>query len=92
VAVRRAGVMGLVADWRHAWRFASVLGAVLLAVLNYAAEHSAELALVLPENVMHQVNVWAPLALIVLRLMRQNIPARDCAPAPAAPVTPKESP
>jgi hypothetical protein len=81
----------LVEDWRYAWRFLVVIGAGLLALLNYAVKHSADLALVLPPQVMQQVNTWAPLALMVVRVYRQNIPPRDVAPAPAAPV-PKESP
>ena len=82
----------LVEDWRYAWRFAVVVGAVALAALNFAVEHSADLALVLPAQVMRQVNVWAPLLLLIARIVRQDIPARDAPPSPADPAAPKESP
>lgn len=70
--------MRLIDDWRHAWRFHTVIGALLLALLN-CPELMAALSIALPPEVMRQVNVWAPIALIVLRLVRQNIPARDAA-------------
>jgi len=52
----------------------------------------AQLAAVLSPQRVIEVNKYAALVLIVLRLVRQNIPARDAPPTPAAPAQPKETP
>lgn len=83
--------MKLIDDWRQAWRFHTVIVAVLLAVANFATKNSDALANVLPPDLMHQVNVWTPLLLIVLRVVQQQIPAPSAPPSPADPVSPKES-
>lgn len=91
----------LIPDWRHAWRYHTVVAAALLGAFDAVVSHLdalesllapdtvAQLALVLPPERVVTINKWAALALIVLRVVRQNIPARDAAPEPAAPA-PKE--
>ncbi len=93
----------LIDDWRHAWRFLTVIGAALLGAFDMVMTHLdvleyllqpetvAQLAAVLPPERVLELNKWAALALIVLRLVRQNIPARDAPPPPAAPAQPKET-
>ena len=90
----------LIADWRHAWRFLTVIGAALLGAFDFVMTHYdlleqllapatvAQLVAVLPAQRVVEINKYAALALIVLRLVRQNIPARNAATAPAAPATP----
>lgn len=94
----------LIADWKHAWQFLTVIGAAVLGafdlltthldVLEYLLDPStvAQVAAVLPADRVVEVNKYAALVLIVLRLVRQKIPARDAPPSPADPVPPKESP
>lgn len=94
----------LIADWRHAWRFLTVIGAALLGAFDFVMTHLdlleqllspdtlTQLAAVLPPERVIEVNKYAALVLIVLRLVRQNIPARDAPPTPAAPAQPKETP
>lgn len=95
--------MKLIAEWRQAWRFHTVIAAAALGVFDWICSHFdlleqlltpetvTQLAAVLPPDRVITINKWAALLLIVLRLVRQNIPA-PAAAAPAAPVTPKESP
>lgn len=90
----------LIDDWRHGWRFLTVIGAAALSAFDFAMTHLdvleyllepdtvAQLAAVLPPDRLVEINKWAALALIVLRMVRQKIPARDAAPAPAAPASP----
>lgn len=81
--------MKLIPNWREAWKYHTVLLAAALGALNFAHEHSVELAAVLPGDVMGAINRWVPLALIVLRLIRQPSMA-PAATAPADPAPPKE--
>jgi hypothetical protein len=84
--------MTLIPDWRHAWRFHTVIFAAGLACLNALVANApsigrllscpelmAALGATLTPAAMHQVNVWTPVVLIGLRLLQQNIPARDLA-------------
>lgn len=83
--------MRLIPNWREAWKYHTVVLAAALGALNFAHEHSVELASVLPSDVMAAINRWTPLLLIVLRLIQQPNTA-PAATAPADPAPPKESP
>jgi hypothetical protein len=85
----------LIPDWRHAWRFHTVIAAAALGAVNWAAAHPDELgqvtralAAALTPDQLAVVNRWGPVVLIVLRLVQQRIPARDAPPPPAAPANP----
>lgn len=96
--------LALIDDWKHAWRFLTVIGAAGLGGFDYVMTHLdqleylldpstvSQLAAVLPADRIVEVNKYAALGLIVLRLVRQKIPARDAPPPPADPAQPKESP
>lgn len=84
-------MLKLIPNWRQAWKYHTVILAAALGALNFAHEHSVELAAVLPSDVMAAINRWVPLALIVLRLIQQPSVA-TAAPAPADPAPSKESP
>jgi hypothetical protein len=97
MAVRPGAVMRLIPNWREAWKFHTVILAALLGAVNFAVDHADDLgqvgdalATVLPPDVMGALNRWVPLALIVLRLVKQSNTA-PAATAPAAPATPTES-
>lgn len=83
--------MNLIPNWRQAWKYHTVLLAAALGALNFAHEHSVDLAAVLPSDVMSAINRWTPIALIVLRLIQQPSVAAAAA-EPADPAPPKESP
>lgn len=83
--------LNLIPDWRHAWRFFSVAAAVLLAAANLVLANSEALQVLLPPHTAAIVNAAAAIAIGVGRVIQQQIPARDCAPPPAAPASTKES-
>lgn len=74
----------LIPNWRQAWKYHTVLLAAALGALNFAHEHSVELAAILPSDIMAAINRWTPLVLIVVRLIQQPSVA-TAAPAPAVP-------
>lgn len=88
--------MTLIPDWRHAWRFHTVIGAAALAAFNVIAanadavvqlasrpEVAAALTQALSPATLAKVNTYGALALLVLRLVKQQIPARAAPPPPA---------
>lgn len=82
----------LIEGWKQAWRFHTVIVAALLGALNFVVAHpelftpdfAAALAEVLPPDVMGAVNRWTPLALVLLRVIKQS----NTAPAATAPAEP----
>lgn len=91
----------LIDGWQAAWRYHVVIAAAALAAVNYLAEHpdvagqlSQAAAATLPPDVMTKVNVYAPLVILFLRLIKQ--PKASAAveaaatntTAPAAPADP----
>lgn len=83
--------MKLIDNWRQAWKFHTVIVAAALGAVNFAVDHAdelgqvgAQLATLLPPDVLAGVNRWTPVALIVLRLIRQS----NTAPAATAPADP----
>ena len=90
----------LIDGWKQAWRFHTVLLAALLGALNFAVAHADDLGpqlaqvlpTVLPPDVMSRINRWTPLVLILLRVLRQQLPPPAAAPepAPAAPAPPPQ--
>lgn len=83
--------MTLISDWRHAWRFFSVVLATALGVANVIHANSDLLSALFPPKTWAVINALVCVAIGVGRVLQQQIPARDCAPPPAAPASPKES-
>lgn len=91
--------LALIADWKQAWRFHTVIIAAALGLLNWLVSHpdfltpelAAALANVLPPTAMSAVNRWVPLLLIAARIVKQQIPAPATPPLPAEPAPTKES-
>ncbi len=87
----------LIEGWKQAWRFHTVIVAALLGALNFVVAHpelftadfAAALAQVLPPDAMGAINRWTPLALILLRVIKQSNTAPS-ATAPAAPAPPPQ--
>lgn len=70
--------MKLIADWRLAWRFLSVQAAVLLAVLSgIQGEVLPLVAPLFPANVWPWVSGGLALAIVLLRLVKQDGLADD---------------
>lgn len=71
----------LIPEWRDCWRMSSWLTAVLLALLSMVQADVLPLVqpLVAPER-WPWVSGGLALAIVVLRLVQQNLPSRDSAP------------
>lgn len=84
--------MTLIPDWRHAWRFFSVAGAVILGAANVVLANSDALQVLLPQHTAAYLNAAAAIAIAAGRVIQQQIPARDAPPPPADPASAQKEP
>lgn len=90
----------LIKGWQAAWRFHVVIAAALLGAVNFLVAHpellgplGAAATATLPAGVMTKINVYAPLVIIFLRLVRQpKATAAVQAAADTVPAAPADPP